>query len=85
MTDRLYPQRCKVCGRADGFDFTVTDEVWKAVVPEEYQKRVVCLPCFDSLASLRGVNYAHALNSEIYFAGRMASLTLRIKGREDAL
>jgi hypothetical protein len=71
--------------RADGFDFTVSDEVWKAVVPEEYQAKAVYLPCFDSFASLRGIRYAQALRSEIYFAGWMASLVLRIKGREDAL
>jgi len=69
-------QTCKVCGHADKFNFHVPDEVWQAIVPEEYQDRVVCLACFDEFAYRRGVPYAHALRS-LYFAGDQATYEFR--------
>ena len=64
----LQRQRCKVCWNADGFDFHVPDGVWRAVVPAELVSRVVCLACFDRLASEAGVDYALHLRC-LYFAG----------------
>lgn len=66
-------QTCKACGYRDKFDFTVPDEVWKAVVPPRLQNRVVCLSCFDNLAHLQGINYAAHI-SVLYFAGDGATL-----------
>ena len=80
----LWPQRCKVCGKRTKLDFTVADNIWKSVVPPPYQNHVVCLACFDSFASMRGVDYADAIESEVYFAGDKVSLTLRIVTREEA-
>ena len=78
-----FPQRCKVCGKRDKFDFQVSDAVWQAAVPAPYVNRVVCLGCFDAFASQRGVAYAEALMREVYFAGEGACFTLEIKSRTD--
>ena len=68
----LRPQTCKVCGRRDRFDFTVPDEIWRAVVGTEFEGRVVCLPCFDDLAGKGGINYAPYLHS-LHFVGDKAA------------
>ena len=80
----LFPQRCKLCGKADGFNFNIDDDVWKQVVPKEYVNRVLCLPCFDCLASLRGVDYSNAIDKEVHFVGRAAYLTFEVRFRESA-
>lgn len=80
----LFPQRCKICGKRDKLDFKVPDEIWAAIVPPPFQNRVVCLACFDGLASMRGINYAVAIEPEIYFSGEKASFVLRIITREEA-
>ena len=74
----LRPQTCKVCGRRDKFDFTVPDEVWRSVVGPEFEHRVVCLSCFDDLATERGVDYSQHLHS-VYFAGEKAAIEFKIK------
>ena len=65
-------QTCKVCGRPDKFDFNVPDEIWRAIVPLEFQRKVVCLACFDDFACKKGVDYAYHLQT-IWFAGDKAS------------
>ena len=72
-------QRCKVCGQRDKMDFQIKDDVWERVVPPPYQNRVVCLSCFDSFASQRGIKYAHAIEGEICFVGDMAGFHLIIE------
>ncbi len=47
-----------MCSRADGFNFNVPDDLWEQVVPPVLRNGVVCLPCFDHLASARGIDYA---------------------------
>ena len=79
----LWPQRCKVCGKRDKFDFTVPDKVWSDIVPPPYQNRVVCLACFDAFASMRGIDYADQILSEVYFAGDKASFTFQIITRSE--
>jgi hypothetical protein len=64
-------QTCKVCGRADKFDFHVPDIVWKRVVPQRYHNKVVCLPCFDNFALKKQINYSDSLEV-LYFAGDRA-------------
>ena len=80
----LWPQRCKVCGRVDKFNFTVSDEIWKKVVPMPFQNHVVCLTCFDAFASLKGIDYANDISAEIYFDGDKGSFELRIVTRSSA-
>jgi hypothetical protein len=70
-------QKCSVCEYEEKFNFHVPDEVWKGAVPEEYQKRVVCLACFDEFARRNNVDYSDALN-ELYFAGDKASLKFAV-------
>lgn len=66
-------QTCRLCGRPDKFNFHVSDAVWRAAVPLPYVNGVVCLFCFDALAEMRGVDYAHSLK-ELWFAGDQAAL-----------
>ncbi len=70
-------QTCKVCGRPDKFDFYVPDEVWAAVVPEEFGHLALCLYCFDNFAAGRQVNYATCL-SELWFAGDAATFRFAV-------
>ena len=65
-------QKCMVCNCTDKFNFYVPDPVWREVVPREYQKKVVCLPCFDELARKKTFDYADSIDV-LYFAGRQAS------------
>src|SRR5262245_63292155 len=55
-------QTCKVCRCPDKFDFSVPDEMWKRVVPLEYQQGVVCLDCFDAFASERQIDYSDSID-----------------------
>jgi hypothetical protein len=55
-----YRQVCKVCGRPDKFNFSVSDAEWEAIVPDNYRRLVVCLSCFDTFAHTKGLNYALA-------------------------
>jgi hypothetical protein len=65
-------QICRVCNCQDKFNFYVPDEVWREVVPSEYQNKVVCLPCFDDFARKQNVDYSDSIEV-LYFAGRQAS------------
>ena len=79
----MWHQRCKVCSARDKFEFGVTDECWEKVVPKEYQNKVVCLPCFDSFASQKGIKYGDSLAKEFYFVGDILSIVLEIKGKKN--
>jgi hypothetical protein len=65
-------QICRVCNCEDKFNFHVPDEVWREIVPSEYQSKVVCLPCFDDFARKQDVDYSDSIDV-LYFAGRQAS------------
>lgn len=69
-------QTCRVCGLRDKFDFTVSDDVWAAVVPQPHCSGVVCLNCFDDFAREAGVDYSNSVE-EIYFAGDKACFLFR--------
>jgi hypothetical protein len=70
-------QTCKICGRADKFDFNVPNRVWRAVVPQQFRKLVVCLSCFDELARQRNINYASYLQ-RLYFVGDKACFEFNV-------
>jgi len=74
--DPAMRQTCKICGRPDKFDFNVPDKIWRAVVPVQFRKLVVCLYCFDELARQRDIAYAGSIQS-LYFAGDKASFEFR--------
>ena len=62
---------CAACGRADKFDFSVSDALWARIVPAHFAGRVVCLGCFDNFAREAGANYHDAIQ-HLYFAGDKA-------------
>lgn len=41
---------CSICNQKPHFDYTVSDDFWKSIVPEDLQLGVICLPCLDKLA-----------------------------------
>jgi len=65
-------QRCNICHCEDKFNFSVSDELWREIVPRKFQNKVICLPCFDDLALQKNVDYADAIEV-LYFAGLQAS------------
>ena len=67
---------CRACECSDKFDFNVPDEMWKQVVPCEYQNGVICLECFDEFAFDKGIDYSHSIGT-LYFAGHQAALEFR--------
>lgn len=77
-----FPQRCKVCGRVDRWNFQVDDKTWGAIVPNEFKDCVVCLPCFDYFASAK--NIAYDLDREIHFVGEKSIFKARIISKSDA-
>jgi hypothetical protein len=62
-----YRQTCKVCGRPDKFNFSVSDEDWARIVPPQYRGLVVCFACFDLFAHATRQQYA--LVGSVYFVG----------------
>ena len=44
------PRVCKVCGSPAKGDFNATDDMWKTVIPIEYQNKIVCVECFGKFA-----------------------------------
>jgi len=77
--DFFQGQRCKRCGRRDKFDFNVPDGIWATVVPPHYRDHVLCLACFDDLASQKKQRYILGIDT-LYFAGDAASLVFKVKG-----
>lgn len=46
-----HSQICKRCGRCDGFDFHVPDDLWAAVREASGGRNVLCLGCFVEIAN----------------------------------
>ena len=53
-------------------------------MPEPYRNSVVCLGCFDALASQKGIRYAHAMDGEISFGGDAGTLLMVLQSRIEA-
>lgn len=51
-------ETCKRCGRENPLGFTVPDKVWSKAVPPEFREHVLCILCFDELATQAGVDWA---------------------------
>lgn len=45
---------CSDCGEFTNFDYTVTDEFWNQMVPDDKKRGVVCLDCLDKRAKKSG-------------------------------
>lgn len=52
---------CKRCGRESPVGFDVPDEIWEKAVPPQYRDRVLCIHCFDELATRAGVDWTDAI------------------------
>ena len=48
---------CKLCYHINTVGFSVPDEIWRDVVPENLQESVVCLSCFARLADEQMVEW----------------------------
>jgi hypothetical protein len=72
------PQRqtCRICECPDKFDFHVSDDLWERVVPRRFRKNVVCLECFDDLASEKNIDYSDDIDV-LHFAGEGAVFIFR--------
>ncbi len=76
-------QTCKKCGRQDGMNFHISDEVWERV--SEGRWNVLCPWCFDQLAVEKGISYEF---EDLSFAGRAgtnADYLDRVRRAEAAL
>jgi hypothetical protein len=74
---------CRVCEREDKFNFYVPDDLWRRVVPDQYQNRVVCLPCFDEFARKQNVDYSDSIEV-LYFAGDKATFKFQTVSAQSA-
>lgn len=77
---QVVPQSCKVCYKADGFDYAINNPTWKAVLPEEYHNSVVCLTCFDTFAAKKQIEYHPMV---LYFAGKKQSFSFQTTTEAD--
>ena len=73
-----FHQRCNRCGRADGTNFHTEDTVWKGIAGEEYQHKVLCYACFDTLAGEKGLKYTV---HDLCFAGEQGHSTDALKAQ----
>ena len=76
-------QKCCVCKCEDKFNFSVSDELWRQVVPREFGDKVVCLQCFDELAKKRNIDYSDSIET-LYFAGNQASFKFQTVSSQSA-
>lgn len=67
---------CESCGMVPALDYTVSDEIWQAVVPDESRRSVVCLPCFDQMAADKGIDISEALE-RVQFVGIGKTVVLK--------
>ena len=67
---------CKICKRHVDFDYIVSDDMWKTVVPIEHLRDVICLLCFDRLAREKGIDISDGLRS-VQFTGHGKTIDLR--------
>jgi hypothetical protein len=57
---------CYRCGRRDGLDAFVPDEVWAQISPTDNEGGILCLWCIDQLCAEKGI----ACSASLHFAGR---------------
>lgn len=43
-------ETCKACWQVSGIGFSVPDELWSSVVPDELMHSVLCVGCFTRFA-----------------------------------
>ncbi len=67
---------CAVCENKVSFDYTVSNEAWKLVVSKEQSRNVICLTCFDKIATYKGINIAEHLKL-VQFVGVNKTIGLK--------
>ena len=67
--------RCKICNKIPCFDYTVTDDSWRLIVPPKHRLDVICLKCFDVLANRAGIKVGDVL-SVVQFTGHKETVLL---------
>src|SRR5688572_5601504 len=55
---RARRETCKRCWRENPVGFSVSDGIWKDVVPARRRHQVLCVFCFDRYAVRRGIDWA---------------------------
>lgn len=74
ISDGLTVQ-CYYCGRVPSFDYTVSDECWRRIVPKAARLGVVCLPCLEEVAANKGLEVAAHLE-RVQFVGHGYTVVL---------
>ena len=59
--------KCARCGRRDGLDAVVSDEVWATISGRTDGGGFLCLWCMDTLAAEKGLEH---IPVRLYFAGQ---------------
>ncbi len=67
---------CKICGEHSYFDWQVGSKMWEQVVPKEHRFGIICLPCFDKMATEKGMDVGDALKI-VYFCGKGKTIALK--------
>lgn len=67
---------CGICNCAPRFDYKISDDVWKKVAPPEHRLGVICLPCFDELATQKQIDVSPHLK-EVQFTGAGKTIILK--------
>lgn len=71
-------QPCEICGKRPAFDYRVSDEFWRFVVPNIFRRGVVCLPCLDGMAAAQGLDVSAHLE-QVQFCGKRKTIVLEPK------
>lgn len=66
---------CGICKTVPRFDFLVDDETWALVAPKEHRLGVICLPCFEGLATNASIEHDYLIN--VQFIGSDRTWMLR--------
>ncbi len=66
---------CCLCQKHTAFDYTIDDACWDRVIADRFRRNVVCLDCFDRLATEQGIDVSQHL-LRIQFTGLGKTIVL---------
>ena len=66
---------CGRCKNHTDFDYTITDELWKEIVPQHLKLGVICLSCLDTMATEKGIDISNFLE-RVQFTGTKKTIEL---------
>lgn len=67
---------CQGCGEVPNFDYHITDDKWRELVPGIERLGVICLPCLDRISAAKGIDFADALE-DVQFTGTGQTIIMR--------